>query len=76
MCLFEDDAASRDDVAEATLQLEELIRTAQRVYGPANPLVKNIKETLEYAQKKLARLERRRAAATTATTAPAAALDA
>ena len=59
MCLFEDDAASRDDVAEAISQLEELLRTAQRIYGPANPLVKNIKGTLEYAQKKLARLDRR-----------------
>ena len=35
----------------------ELLRTAQRIYGPANPLVKNIKETLDYAQKKLASLD-------------------
>ena len=59
MCLSDDDAAPRDDVAEATSQLEELLRTAQRIYGPANPLVKHIKGTLEYAQKKLARLDRR-----------------
>ena len=59
MCLSDPDAAPRDDVAEATTLLEELLRTAQRIYGPANPLVKNIKETLEYAQKKLTRLDRR-----------------
>ena len=75
-CLSDPDAPPRDDLVEATTQLVELLRTAQRIYGPANPLVKIIKETLEYAQKKLARLERRCAAATTATTAPAAALDA
>ena len=57
MCLSDDDAAPRDDLVEATTELEELLRTAQRIYGPANPLVKHIKETLDYAQKKLASLD-------------------
>jgi len=56
MCLFEDDAASRDDVADAISQLEELLRTAHRIYGPANPLVKNVKETLEFARERLVEL--------------------
>ena len=56
-CLADDDAAPRDDLVEATTQLVELLRTAQRIYGPANPLVEKIKENLEYAQKKLASLD-------------------
>ena len=51
MCLSDDDAAPRDDLVEAKTELEELLRTAQRIYGPANPLVEKIKVALDYAQK-------------------------
>ena len=50
MALFEDPAATRDDLREAVTSLEELERTARRVLGGAHPLTKDIERHLQYAR--------------------------
>ena len=49
-----DTGASREDVLEATTLLEELSSTAQRVYGPSNPVAAGVKRDLAHARRKLA----------------------
>jgi hypothetical protein len=51
--------ATRDDMAEATTLLEELISTAQRVYGPAHPATTGIQHSCDEAQERLASFDTR-----------------
>ena len=48
--LYEDPAATLDDLHEAVTTLEEAGRTAQRVFGGAHPLTTAIGEALQYAR--------------------------
>ena len=48
--LYEDPAATPDDLREAVTTLEETARTAQRVLGGAHPLTEGIEEDLRDAQ--------------------------
>ena len=50
MALYEDPAATRDDIREAVTSLEELERTARRVLGGTYPDVVGIGETLRFAR--------------------------
>ena len=44
--LYQDDAATLDDIREAVATLEETDRTARRVLGGAHPLVSTIERNL------------------------------
>ena len=44
--LYNDDAATLDDLREAVTTLEELERTARRVLGGAHPLTETIEDSL------------------------------
>ena len=48
--LYEDDGATLEDLREAVMTLEEIERTARRVFGGAHPLVLQIEEALREAQ--------------------------
>ena len=48
--LFEDPAATPDDLREAVTTLEDAERIARRVFGGAHPLTKGIEEDLRDAQ--------------------------
>ena len=47
MALFEDPAATRDNLREAVSSLEELERTARRVFGDAHPTKKGVEISLQ-----------------------------
>ena len=53
--LYEDPAATLDDLHEAVTTLEEVERTARRVLGGAHPLAVGIEETLQTARATLRR---------------------
>ena len=57
MALYEDPAATRSDLREATTTLEEIERTARRVLGGAHPATKGIEEDLEISREALAARE-------------------
>ena len=46
MALYQDDAATLDDLREAVTTLEDTERTARRVLGGAHPLTSEIEEAL------------------------------
>ena len=48
--LYEDPAATPDDLREAVTALVETTRTARRVMGGAHPLTAEIERTLQYAR--------------------------
>ena len=48
--LYEDSAATLDDISEAVTSLEELERTARRVLGGTYPDVVGIGESLRFAR--------------------------
>tara|TARA_B100000459_G_scaffold111873_1_gene65598 strand:- start:77 stop:466 length:390 start_codon:yes stop_codon:yes gene_type:complete len=48
--LYENEAATLDDLREAVTTLEDTARIARRVLGGAHPLTKNIEETLRKAR--------------------------
>ena len=50
MALYEDPAATRSDLREATTTLEEAEQTARRVFGSAHPLVADFGPTLRDAR--------------------------
>jgi hypothetical protein len=52
--LYEDPAATLDDLREAVTTLEETARTARRVLGGAHPTVSGIERTLQNARAVLA----------------------
>ena len=51
MALYEDPAATRDDIREAVTSLEELERTARRVLGGAYPTTGGIEAALREARR-------------------------
>ena len=51
--LYMDDGATLDDLREAVTTLEELERTARRVFGGAYPYTKNVENDLRHARAKL-----------------------
>ena len=51
--LYEDPAATRDDLREAVTMFEETERIARRVYGGAHPLTSWIEGALQRARAKL-----------------------
>ena len=48
--LYKDDAVTLDDLREAVTTLEEIERTARRVFGGAHPLTAGIEATLRDAR--------------------------
>ena len=48
--LVKDDSATLDNVREGVATLEETARIAQRVFGGAHPLTKNIEDDLRHAR--------------------------
>jgi len=50
MALYEDDGATREDIREAVTTLEEIERTARRVFGGAHPFTASIGLDLQNAQ--------------------------
>ena len=50
MCFFEDPAATLDDLREAVTKLEEIERTARRVFGGAHPIARWIESGLRDAR--------------------------
>ena len=48
--LYDDAAATLDDLRESVTTLEDTERTARRVFGGAHPLTGNIRETLQTAR--------------------------
>ena len=50
MALFEDPAATRDNLREAVSSLEELERTARRVLGDVHPITEGMEDELQDAQ--------------------------
>ena len=52
--LYEDPAATLDDLREAVTTLEDAERTSRRVLGGAHPLTKNIEHSLKVARFTLA----------------------
>ena len=50
MALYEDPAATRDDFREAVTSLEELERTARRVFGGEHPTKQGIELSLQNAR--------------------------
>ena len=55
--LYEDSAATLDDLREAVTTLEEIERTARRVFGSGHPTVDTFVESLGYARAALAARE-------------------
>ena len=51
--LYEDPAATLDDLREAVTTLEEIERTARRVFGGAHPLTSAIKQDLQTSRELL-----------------------
>ena len=51
--LYKDDGASLDDLCEAVATLEDVERTARRVFGGSHPLVLEIEPDLQIARAKL-----------------------
>ncbi len=49
MALYADPAATLDDLREAVTSLEEMERTARRVFGGAHPVTEGIEDTLRKA---------------------------
>ena len=54
-CHYENDDASRDDVATAIAALEDLDRRMTRIFGAAHPQTDTTRFFLEEAREKLAR---------------------
>ena len=50
LALYEDDGATLDNLREALTTLEEMVRTARRVFGGAHPLTEQIEEVLRAAR--------------------------
>ena len=48
--LYQNDGASRDDLAEAVAVLGEVSSTTRRVYGTSHPTTKDIQNHLKNAQ--------------------------
>ena len=48
--LFKNDHATLDDLREAVTMLEEIMRSARRIFGDANPLTKGIASELRDAR--------------------------
>ena len=57
MALYMDPSATLDDLREAVTTLEDLERTARRVFGAAHPLTKGIERDLRGAREILAARE-------------------
>ena len=57
VALYEDAAATLHDLCEAVNMLEELERTARRVFGGAHPLTSRIEDDLRLARAVLAARE-------------------
>ena len=53
-CHYENDDASRDDVATAIAALEDLDRRCTRIYGAAHPQTSHTRDRLAEAREKLA----------------------
>ena len=51
--LYEDDSSTPDDLREAATTLEEMERTARRVFGGAHPLTVDIEDNLRMARAEL-----------------------
>jgi hypothetical protein len=50
LALYEDDGATLDNLREALTTLEEMVRTARRVFGGAHPLTEQVEEVLRAAR--------------------------
>ena len=48
--LYEDSGATLDDLRQAVTTLEDVGRTARRVFGGQHPLVANIEQALRYSR--------------------------
>ena len=48
--LYMDAGATLDDLRQAVTTLEDVERTARRVFGGAHPLVANIEQALRYSR--------------------------
>ena len=48
--LYRDDGATFDDLCEAATTLEEVARTARRVFGGAHPITKGIERELQMSR--------------------------
>ena len=48
--LYRDDGATFDDLREAVTTLEEVARTARRVFGGAHPITKGIERELQMSR--------------------------
>ena len=55
--LYKDNRATLDDIREAVTTIEDVERTARRVFGSAHPLVGNIARDLRRARAVLAACE-------------------
>ena len=55
--LYEDPAATRGDLREAVTTLEDVERTARRVFGGAHPSTSSIEQSLQNSRDKLAARE-------------------
>ena len=53
LALYEDKGATPDDLRGAVTSLEEVKRTARRVFGPAHPLTKGIERYLKNSREAL-----------------------
>ena len=57
MALYQDDAATLDDLREAVTTLEDTERIARRVFGGANPTTMGIEEDVRRGRAALRALE-------------------
>jgi len=55
--LYKDPTATLEDLREAVTTLEDLERTALRVFGGEHPFTKNIEGNLRYARARMRKLE-------------------
>ena len=53
MALYEDDGATLDNLREAVTRLEDVGRTARRVFGGMHPLTGQIEYCLQQARSKI-----------------------
>ena len=53
-CLYDDPAASRDDLVESLTIHEEIYSTTRRIYGPTHPFAEAIQRELGRVRSKLA----------------------
>ena len=56
--LYKDDGASLDDLCEAVATLEDVERTARRIFGDSYPFVLEIESELRFVRSALRRCER------------------